>query len=60
LGCFHENWVDDTAIEFPRIGFWALHAIGAGLIFGLGMRYAVRRAPLPIVGYHLLKMLMHR
>lgn len=58
---FHrDNWIDDTVLEFPQMGFWALHMISAVLIFALGMRFAVRRAPLPIIGYRFLRMLLHR
>lgn len=60
MGQYHENWVDDTTLEFPRTGFWLLHVIGAVAIFFLGMRFAVRRAPLSLMAYRFMKMLMHR
>lgn len=60
LGCRHENWLDNTTMEFPRLGFWVVHAISIFVVFVLGMRYAVRRAPLPFVAYRLLRRMMHR
>lgn len=57
MGQYHENWLDDTAFEFPRTGFWAVHAIGALLIFFLGMRFALHRAPLSIMAYRFLRLL---
>jgi len=52
--------VDDTAIEFPRAGFWLIHAVGAALVFFWGVRFAVRRAPLPIMVYRFLRRLNFR
>ncbi len=60
MGHNHENWVDDTTLEFPRTGFWLLHVIGAVAVFMLGMRFAVHRAPVSIMAYRLLRMLRHR
>lgn len=57
MSCHHNNLIDDTTLEFPRTGFWIVHAIGAFFLVLLGMRLAVRRAPLPIIAYRLLKML---
>lgn len=54
------NWMDDTAIEFPRAGFWIIHVIGAVVIFFLGMRFAARRAPLSIMAYRLIRSFLHR
>ncbi|SDE18678.1 hypothetical protein [Sporomusa acidovorans] len=57
MSCQHNNLIDDTTLEFPRTGFWIVHVIGAFFLVLLGMRLAVRRAPLPIIAYRLLKML---
>lgn len=57
MSCHDENVLDGTTLEFPRAGFWAMHMIGAGLLFGLGMRYASRHEPLP---FRLVRMLMSR
>ncbi|WP_425057788.1 hypothetical protein SCACP_23280 [Sporomusa carbonis] len=53
----HESILDGTTFEFPRTGFWIIHVFGGLFLMLLGMRTAVRRAPLPIVAYRLLKML---
>jgi len=60
MGNRNENFIDDTTFEFPRAGFWAVHAIGAAALFLAGMRFAVRRAPLPIVAYRAMRSLMRR
>jgi hypothetical protein len=60
VGQYHENWIDDTMLEFPRTGFWLVHVIGAVMVFFLGMRFAMRRAPLSIMAYRFLRMLKHR
>ncbi|AIF51044.1 hypothetical protein UFO1_1493 [Pelosinus sp. UFO1] len=59
LGRQHENWIDDTVLEFPRTMFWMIHVIGTVIIFILGMRFAFNRAPVPMVAYRLLRRLMH-
>lgn len=57
MSCHHHNLIDDTTFEFPGTGFWIVHVL-AGLFFiSLGMRLAVRRAPIPIIAYRLFKML---
>lgn len=60
MGYYHENWVDDTILEFPRTGFWFIHVIGALMVFFIGMRFAVRRAPLPLIAYRVMRMLAGR
>lgn len=55
MGIRHENWIDDTIWEFGRFGFWLVHLIGFGALFCMGMRFAVRRAPVPIVLYRMLR-----
>ncbi|EGO65916.1 hypothetical protein [Acetonema longum] len=60
MGIENENIIDDTALEFPRAGFWAVHLIGGSLLFFLGMRYAVKRVPMPIIAYRLLRSLTRR
>jgi len=60
LGCQHENWFDDTTMEFPRFGFWVIHVISCIVLFVLGMRFALRRVPLPFVAYRLLCRMIHR
>ncbi len=60
VGHHHDNWVDDTMLEFPRGGFWFIHVIGAVMVFFLGMRFAMRRAPLSIMAYRFLRMLRQR
>lgn len=57
MGYYNDNWVDDTAIEFPKFGFWLLHVFGVLFLFWMGMRFAVRRVPLAIIAYRFLKML---
>jgi hypothetical protein len=57
LGRRHENWIDDTALEFPRAWFWIIHVIGTVMIFILGMRFAIHRAPIPMVAFRLLRRL---
>ena len=56
----HRNWLDDTTMEFPRFGFWIIHIISCIVLFVLGMRFALRRAPLPFVAYRLLRRIMRR
>lgn len=60
MGRRHENWIDDTALEFPRTCFWVIHVVGSLIIFILGMRFAIHRAPVPMVAYRLLRRLMDR
>lgn len=60
MGCRQQNIVDDTVWEFPRWGFVLLHLVGAMLLFTMGVRYAARRAPLPLIVYRALRMLLHR
>lgn len=60
MGQYNENWIDDTPMEFPRAGFWVTHILGIALVFMLGMRFAVRRAPLSIMAYRLLRRLNPR
>lgn len=56
----YDSWTDDGAFGISRTGFWLLHIIvGAGL-FLLGMRFAMRRAPLSIMAYRLLRVLNRR
>lgn len=43
--CHHDNWLDDTTLEFPRMGFWVVHIMGAMFVFYLGMRFAMHRYP---------------
>lgn len=57
MSCRHNNLIDDTTFEFPRTGFWIVHIMGSLFLVLLGMRLAVRRAPLPIIAYRILKML---
>jgi hypothetical protein len=59
LGRQRENWIDDTALEFPRTGFWIIHVIGTVMIFILGMKFAFHKAPVPMIAYRLLRRLMH-
>lgn len=47
--------------ESVGAGVWLLHILSAILVFIWGIRFAIRRAPLSIVGYRLFKMLLkHR
>lgn len=57
MSCHHHNIFDDTTFEFPRTGFWLVHIFGACFLLLLGMRLAVRRAPLPIIAYRLFRLL---
>ena len=54
------HWMDGTALEFPRAGFWLVHIVGAFALFFLGMRFAVRRAPMSLIAYRVLKLLSAR
>lgn len=60
LGCQHENWLDDTAMEFPRFGFRIIYVIIGIVLFVLGMRFALRRMPLSFLAYRLLRRMIHR
>ena len=60
MGNYNKNWVDDTTMEFPRLGFWLVHIFGPILIFLLGMRFAIHRAPIPIMSYRFMRKLMRR
>jgi hypothetical protein len=60
VGHYRANCIDDTPVEFPRPGFWLVHILGTALIFMLGMRFAVRRAPLSIMAYRVMRMLKSR
>lgn len=60
LGCRHGNWLDDTTMEFPQSGFWIIHVISGIALFALGMRFAIRRAPLPFVAYRMLSRMIHK
>ena len=57
MSCHHNNLIDDTTFEFPRTGFWIVHILGGLFLVLLGMRMAVRRAPIPIIAYRLFKLL---
>lgn len=58
MGCRRRNFIDGTTFEFPGAGFWLLHIISIVCIFMWGMRYAIKRAAFPIIGYRFLKMLL--
>lgn len=60
MGIRHENFIDDTVMEFPRGGFWVIHVIASFIFFILGMRFAFRRAPLPFVAYRILRRLIRK
>jgi len=60
LGRQHKNSIDDTSLEFPRSLFWIIYVIGSMIIFVLGMRFAIQRAPVSMVDYRLLRRLMER
>jgi len=60
LGCRNKKWFDDTTIESPQFCFWTVHVISAIVLFILGMRFAIRRAPIPFVAYRLLSRIMHK
>ncbi|MDD4600874.1 hypothetical protein SDC9_27518 [bioreactor metagenome] len=57
MGYYSKKLIDDTTMEFPRWGFWFVHVVGTILIFGLGMRFAIHRAPIPLLGYRLIRKL---
>ena len=57
MNCYHRNLFDDTTLEFPRTGFWLLHVLGGLFLVLIGMRLAIRRAPIPLIAYRLFKML---
>lgn len=54
----YDSWLED--IEFPRLGFWLVHIIFGAAFFFLGMRFAMRRAPLSIMAYRMLRALSRR
>lgn len=58
MGRQHDNWIDDTVLEFPRTWFWIIHVIGSAMIFILGMRFAIQRVPFPMVAYRMLRRLL--
>jgi hypothetical protein len=60
LGYYKQNIVDDTTLEFGRAGFWVLHAVGTAALFLMGMRFAVKKAPAPVLAYHLLRRAMRK
>ena len=60
LGRQHKSCIDDTVLAFPRSLFWLIHVIGPVIIFVLGMRFAIQRAPVSMVAYRLLRRLMER
>lgn len=60
MGRYHENWIDNTTLEFPRTGFWFIHALGAVVIFFMGMRFAIRRAPISLMAYRFMRLLTQR
>jgi hypothetical protein len=57
--CFHRRNIDDF-LEFPHSSFWFVHIIGILALFYMGMRFAVRRAPFPIMMYRFVRMLGRR
>jgi hypothetical protein len=57
MACRRKNIIDGTTFEFPGFGFWVLHFFSIMFIFLWGMRYAMKRAAFPIIGYRFLKML---
>ncbi len=57
MRCYHRNLINNTTLKFPHTGFWIVHILGSIFLVGLGLRLAVRRAPLPIIAYRLIKML---
>lgn len=60
MRCHNHNWMDNTTFEFPRTGFWLFHIIGGAALFIMGMRFAMRRAPLSFAAYRFLRMLTRR
>jgi len=46
-----------TALKFPRTAFWIVHIFGSLFLVSLGLRLALRKAPIPIIAYRLIKML---
>ncbi len=57
MGHYSKNIVDDTFIEFPRAGFWLIHVVGSTALFLLGMRFAIRKAPMSILAYRMIRRL---
>jgi hypothetical protein len=39
----NRNVIDGTTLEFPRTGFWLVHAVGAAGLLYLGVKMAQRR-----------------
>lgn len=57
--CFHKQGME-SSLDFPQSGFWLVHIIGVLAVFYMGMRFAVRRVPLPIMMYRIFRMLGQR
>lgn len=56
MRCYHGN-LTDTTFKYPSSGFWIVHVLGSLLLIALGFRIAVKRIPLPIIAYRLIKSL---
>lgn len=60
MGCWRRKNTAGAMFALPGPGFWIFYGVSGLLIFMWGMRYAIRRAAVPIVGYRLLKLLFRR
>jgi lipid-A-disaccharide synthase-like uncharacterized protein len=47
----------NTVLKFPRAAFWIVHIFGSLFLILFGLRLALKKAPLPIIAYRLIKML---
>ncbi|MBP2635696.1 MAG: hypothetical protein H6Q72_1603 [Firmicutes bacterium] len=55
MRCYENNL--NSVLKFPRAAFWIVHILGSLFFVSLGLRLALRKAPLPIIAYRLIKML---
>lgn len=56
-----ESIFDDTTMELSRTGFWLIHILGTLAIFGLGLKFGLRkRMTFPGMAFNLLRMLAAR
>jgi hypothetical protein len=52
---------DDNTSDYPCAGFLLTHVLGSMFIFYMGMRFALKRAPLlPVLIYRLMRGTAHR
>lgn len=55
MRCYEDDL--NSALKFPRAAFWIVHIFGSLFLVLFGLRLALRKAPLPMLAYRLIKML---